>query len=277
MVAIGPRRLFHRSAAGDIPWLAKVWTGILLGGAQARAGLLTAALLEQLVVPGEVVRGFDPPESPITIYVGGRVEPRYGYRFQREEPGLRLPSPAREPARTRIEDTVLDLCAAGDEESTVMWVTRACQRRLTTPRRLADRLTERPRLTGRGLIREMVMDARAGATSNLEHRALHQVFRAHGLPPAQWQHRTGPHQRVADVAFAQYGVLIELDGRVGHVEEGAFRDMRRDNHHTLDGWVTLRFGWADIAANPCAVAAQIARLLRARGWRGDLTPCPFCH
>lgn len=172
---------------------------------------------------------------------------------------------------------MLDLCAAGDEESTVMWVTRACQRRLTTPRRLADRLDQRPRLPGRGLIREMVADAGAGATSNLEHRALRQVFRAHGLPPAQWQHRTASHDRIADVAFVQYGVLVELDGRVGHVEEGAFRDMRRDNDHTLDGWVTLRFGWADVAANPCAVAAQIARVLTARGWRDDLAVCPLCR
>jgi very-short-patch-repair endonuclease len=263
-------------AAGEVPWLARVWAGVVLGGPRARAGLHTAAVLDGLASlderPGRVGRGPD----EIVVLVTGRAGPHPGFVFVRERPGVRLPSPFREPPRTRIEDTVLDLCASGDPASVVMWLTRACQRRLTSPKRLRERASQRPALRGRGLVLEILNDVQEGATSNLEHRALHEVFRPHGLPRVRLQHRTGSRNRVADAAVAEYGVLIELDGRVGHVEEGAFRDRSRDNDHTLDGWVTLRFGWSDLAADACAVAAQIGRLLVIRGWPGPFTRCPRC-
>ena len=102
------------------------------------------------------------------------------------------------------------------------------------------------------------------------------MLRPHPLPVQRLQHRTGSGNRIADAAVIAYRVLIEFDGRIGHVEEGAFRDRRRDNAHTLDGWVTLRFGWADVTADPCGVAAEIARLLTLRGWPGPFSPCPNC-
>ncbi|MFZ0159638.1 MAG: type IV toxin-antitoxin system AbiEi family antitoxin domain-containing protein [Kineosporiaceae bacterium] len=262
-------------AAGEVPWAARVWAGIVLGGPHARAGLRTAAVLDGLASleePG----GRAGRADEIVILVSGRVGPHPGYAFIRERPGVRLPSSGREPPRTRIEDTVVDLCADADEASVVMWLTRACQRRLTTPNRLRERVGARAVARRRGLVLQILDDVAAGATSNLEQRALHEVFRPHGLPAVRLQHRTGSGNRIADAAFVAYRVLIELDGRVGHVEEGAFRDRTRDNVHTLDGWATLRFGWFDITAAPCAAAAQIGHLLTVRGWPGPFTPCPRC-
>ncbi len=263
-------------AAGEVPWSARVWAGVLLGGAQARAGMHTAAVLDGLASEQERVGRWETSGGEIVILVRGRVGPHPGYVFVRERPGVRLPSSSREPPRTRIEDTVIDLCATGDEASAVMWLTRACQRRLTTPKRLRERTLERTALRGRRLVLQILDDVAAGATSNLERRALQEVFRPHGLPLVRLQHRTGSGNRITDAAFTEYGVLVELDGRVGHVEEGAFRDRNRDNVHTLDGWVTLRFGWSDVSAEPCAAAAQIARLLTLRGWQGAFTLCPRC-
>ena len=257
------------SAAAEPSWPARVWTGVLLGGDGARAGGLTAAALDGLA-------GWDEVDAVTILVPSRKVGPHPGFTFIREQPGLRLPSPMREPARTRIEDTALDLCAAGRPADAVTWLTRACQRRLTTAQRLHRRAAERGGLRHHSLIMEILQDVQAGATSHLEYRALHDVLRPHHLPIPRLQHRTGSGHRIADAAVIAYRVLIEFDGRTGHVEEGAFRDRRRDNAHTLDGWVTLRFGWADVTADPCGVAAEIARLLTLRGWPGPFSPCPNC-
>lgn len=261
---------------GQRPWPALVWAGLLLGGHGARAAGLTAAALDGLAGPEEDLTGRRTGASqPVHILVPGRhIGPHEGFVFTRERPELRLPSAAREPARTRIEDTTLDLCAAGDEESVLTWLTRACQRRLTTPERLRRRAQARPTLRHRPLVLDILQDVASGATSHLEYRALHDVFRPHGLPEVEMQHRIG--HRVADAVILRYRVVIEFDGRVGHVAEGAFRDLRRDNAHLLEGWVTLRFGWADVTGDPCGVARQIAQLLSALGWPEVMTRCPRC-
>lgn len=261
--------------AGDAPWSARVWAGILLGGDGARAGLRTAAVLDGLAGPDERIAGQRSTDE-ITILVQGKVHPRPGFRFVRETAGQRLPSRSGDPMRTRIEDTVIDLCADGDDASVLTWLTRACQRRLTTAERLRRRASERGAFRHRLLVLDIVGDVGLGATSTLELRALRHVLRPHGLPRFRLQQRTGVGGRMADAAFVEFGVLIEFDGRIGHSEEGAFRDMDRDNVHVLDGWVTLRFGWSDVVNRPCAVAAQIARLLQQRGWSGTLARCPRC-
>ena len=66
---------------------------------------------------------------------------------------------------------------------------------------------------------------------------------------------------------------MELDGRLGHEGEGAFRDRARDNVTTISGKASLRFGWADVDAQACEVAQDVAVLLWFRGWRGNLTRC----
>ena len=41
--------------------------------------------------------------------------------------------------------------------------------------------------------------------------------------------------------------------------------------------ITLRYGSADVRGRACEVAAQIAAVLRARGWSGTVTGCPRCR
>jgi hypothetical protein len=60
-------------------------------------------------------------------------------------------------------------------------------------------------------------------------------------------------------------VIVELDGRVGHVEDGASRNRRRDNISTVLGRVTLRYGWVDTVHDSCGTAAEVAQVLRGRG------------
>ncbi|MBL8932314.1 MAG: type IV toxin-antitoxin system AbiEi family antitoxin domain-containing protein [Kineosporiaceae bacterium] len=85
-----------RPPFGEVPWLARVWAGLLLGGSGARAGMFTAAILDRLASPGELVRGHDVgDEHQVTIFVGGRPMPQPGFTFLREQRGLRLPVGAR--------------------------------------------------------------------------------------------------------------------------------------------------------------------------------------
>lgn len=233
------RGIYLVAPMGAPSWSARVWAGLLLGGNGARACLLTAATLDGLAAVGEDLKGRreDRPgtgaDSRVQIFVQGRrIGPHEGFEFVRETPGVRLPSTLREPARTRIEDTTLDLAAVGSEADVVTWLTRACQRRLTTPQRLRCRASERVTLRQRRLVMRILDDVELGTTSQLEYRALHDVIRPHGLPSVQWQYRTGSGRRIADAAVVAYRVLIEFDGRLGHVAEGAFRDRNRDNDHT---------------------------------------------
>jgi hypothetical protein len=120
----------------------------------------------------------------------------------------------------------------------------------------------------------------AGVTSPLERRFRRDVAQAHGLPVGQAQVRTASAGGVVyrDVVYEEFGVIVELDGRLGHESEPeAFRDQQRDNHATLTGLATLRFGWLGIVAGPCSAASQLGSLLTMRGWRGRVRRCgPGC-
>lgn len=264
-------------------WMSRVWAGVLMGGDRSCAAGPTAAVLQGLLTLEEVARGgvWLPQvalraDTDIQVLTPSRRENRPGFVFVRDVAGTHLAPSAHEPPRTRIEDTVLDLCAAGPERDAVTWLSRACQRRLTTETRILGRLSERPNSRHAALSRQILGDIGMGATTELERRVLHDVFRAHGLPEGRRQQRFRGRGHVVDIVLAEYGLVIELDGRLGHVEEGAFRDRRRDNTHTVAGAWTLRYGWQEACGAPCACAEEIARALSDRGWPGQLHRCPAC-
>jgi very-short-patch-repair endonuclease len=68
-----------------------------------------------------------------------------------------------------------------------------------------------------------------------------------------------------DVRYPQWKTIVELDGREAHPPDEKFRDLRRDNRAAIAGDASLRYGWRDVAGDPCAVAAQVALLLTNRG------------
>jgi hypothetical protein len=119
--------------------------------------------------------------------------------------------------------------------------------------------------------------AREGAESPLELTYLRDVERPHGLPRGRRQKSRLGLRYVSDVGYDEWALLLELDGRDGHAEEGRFRDRRRDNAFALRALLTLRYGWYDVTDKPCAVAWQVATVLRARGWLGDFRRCGRCR
>lgn len=244
-----------------------LWAAQLVGGDGARAWRRSAAYLHGLV---------DQPAMPVEMLVpvGRSATSSSWVRFTRERSGARGRSVG-DPPRTRITDTVLDLCEIGRPDDVVTWVTKAVQSRLTTTEALTRAVERRSRLAHRALLAEVLGDVASGVHSHLERRFLHDVERRHRLPTPRRQFRVPGSRRLADAAFVEYGVLVELDGRIGHVAEGMWRDRSRDNAHALTGWVTLRFGWWEVVHDPCGVAAQIAAVLTTRGWGGEAA-CGSC-
>jgi len=260
-------RSVYLTSPGDPSWPALAWAGVLLGGDQARLGGTSAGHLHGLVAA-------PPPQILVLVPQHAVTRDRRPWHFRRESAGVRGAS-AGSPPRIGVEDTVLDLCDASTAFRAVGLVTDAVGSRRTSAAQLRRALAGRRRSRHRQLLDELLMDVAAGAESPLEVRYLRDVERAHDLPCGHRQNRSGlPFRR--DVVYLEAGLVVELDGRLGHEGDGHFRDMRRDNRTALAGEMTLRYGTADVGGRPCAVAYQVASALRLRGWPGWLTPCSRC-
>jgi predicted transcriptional regulator of viral defense system len=189
--------------------------------------------------------------------------------------------PNRVPPRTSVEETVLDLVDAADSvDDACGWVTRACGRRLTTAARLRTALAARKKMRWRPELTEILDAAGDGVHSPLEYRYVRNVERAHGLPRSRRQVRVAIEGTVAyrDVYYEEYGLAVELDGRLAHPDEDRWRDRRRDNLASARGVQTVRYGWRELyGTRACETAALQARILRQRGWVGTPRACsPGC-
>ncbi|MDO5710912.1 MAG: hypothetical protein Q4P32_04120 [Micrococcales bacterium] len=279
------------SGPGTVPpWPARLWAGILMGEggphckapySPARIGGLAAAVVQGLAdssdepaPPGRATRFTFGPALDIDVHVdpARRAVGAVGYRFVRSS---RSDSCERGIAPcTPVAQTVLDLCDLTNRADAIAWVDRACQRRATTPAALVEALDGRPRARHRRALLAVLQGHVEGATSELERLYRRDVEQAHGLPVATRQLRAGT--RLLDNRYSPYGIIVELDGLVGHVGPGRFRDWRRDNVHTVAGQKSLRYGWEDCFGEPCEVAAEVALLLRVQGWPGMPVFCPRC-
>ena len=185
------------------------------------------------------------------------------------------------PPRTRVEETVLDLThAAATFDEVCGWVTRAFARDLTDAARLRAAMGLRTRLRWRADLYELITAAASGDHSVLEYRYDRDVERAHGLPEsvrqAPFEDTDGRRGR-RDRLYRDYGVVVEMDGRLAHPAEAQWRDKARDNAAAVDGQQTLRYGWMQVTRHACETAAQVAQVLRVHGWTGLPRPCsPGC-
>lgn len=249
----------------ELEWLGYAWAGVLLGGDHSRLAGAAAGHLHGLSTV---------PPSAIELLTRAPVRDRGRWRFRRERVGMRSASRG-SPPRTGLEDTVLDLSQYADVSEIVGWVTQAVQTHRTSADRLRRALNARTRHSRRAVLNELLGDVDDGVRSPLELRYRTDVERAHGLPQGTRQHRSR-RRHLRDVVYQEQQTVVELDGRIGHEGLGRFRDMARDNVATLQGEVTLRYGFADVAGTPCAVAAQVAVVLQTRGWTGGPQRCPRC-
>ena len=168
---------------------------------------------------------------------------------------------------------MLDLCAGRTAVEVITLIAAAVHDRRTTPHRLRERLDLRVGVSRR-LLSSVLADAEVGVESPLEAAYLERVERRHRLPVGRRQHRRGKDRR--DVLYEEFSTVVELDGVLGHVGAGVFRDMRRDNRAAVAGEATLRFGWHDVVGQSCQVAEMVAAVLQLRGWAGSMRRCRQC-
>jgi hypothetical protein len=253
---------------------AQLWAAVLSAGSGAMLSHETAAELQGLAdKPAAVIH--------LTLPVQRRVKTADGIRLHRSKRAVQAVLGPGSPPRTRVEETVLDLTqAAATFDDLCGWVNRAFARDLTDEERLHAAMRQRTKLRWRADLYELIAAAASGDHSVLEFRYDRDVEQAHGLPePVRQAPFTGPEGRRGrrDRLYQEYAVIVELDGRLAHQAEDLWRDKDRDNAAALDGYQSLRYGWAHVRWHPCATALQVARVLRVRGWNGWPRPCsPGC-
>ena len=250
-----------------------LWAAVLQAGSGAVLSHQSAAELHRLTPePTSPIHVTVPPQRRIERIPG--VSVHYSRRLDQAR------HPCLEPPRTRIEETVLDLTeAAGTFDEAVGWLCRAVGGRFTTAQHLSAAMAARTRLRRRDGLAAALSDVGDGAHSLLELRYV-KIERAHGLPRAKRQARASVLGRTVyrDNLYVAYLVVVELDGRAAHPDGIRWRDMRRDNAGAVEGLLTLRYGYADATEHPCEIAAEVARVLQARGWLGQPRRCgPACQ
>jgi predicted transcriptional regulator of viral defense system len=252
---------------------AMLWAAVLRAGTSAALSHQTAAELSGLTDRRGSLIHLTVPRQRHIARIPGVV-------IHRSDRIAGAYHPCLTPPRTRLEETVIDLVeAARSFEDACDWLYRACGGRLTTPQRLLQAIESRKKIGWRDDMRAVLSDIGDGALSGLERRYLNGVERSHGLPRAERQARNsrGGRVRYRDNLYAEYGVVVEIDGRVAHPGETRWGDARRDNAAAAEGLVTLRYNFADVFGRPCQVAVEVGTVLSVHGWPGALRRCgPSC-
>jgi very-short-patch-repair endonuclease len=265
----------YATFTGPVSREAQLWAAVLYGGKGAQLSHETAAELNGLTERRSSM-------VHISIPVGRRVRPVKGVVIHRSShTDVRARFPRGVVPHTLVEETITDLVnAANSLDDVIGWVTGVFGRRLTAEGPLRKTLSIRGKLRWRCQLDEIVVAAASGAHSVLEFRYDRDVERAHGLPSARRQvpfTKPDGGRGFRDRYYAEYGLVVELDGRQVHPDHQRGRDRRRDNDTAAGGGSTLRYDWDEVTRHACATAAQVAESLRKRGWRGTFKPCsPHC-
>lgn len=259
---------------GEPTWLQRAWIGVQVAWP---AALAADSALRAADGPGKA--GRDDSLIHVAVDRNRRIRMPTGFRLHRRAGLHATVMWNASPPRIRVEEALIDVAAAARSDfAAISVLADAIQARRTIPPRIRARLEARSRVPRRDFLTGVLEDLEHGTCSLLEHGYLTRVERPHGLPTAARQLRDstkGPLYR--DVAYVPFDQLVELDGRLWH--DGAAQrdaDMDRDLDAAVDRLNTVRVGWGQVFDRPCATAARIGVLLRARGWLGHTTPCQDC-
>ncbi|WP_375431159.1 hypothetical protein [uncultured Friedmanniella sp.] len=258
------------TSPGPPSWDTMAWAGVLVGGDQARLGARASGHLHGLVSAA-------PEPIDVLVPLGRAVRVRGPWVFSQERPGARSGRVTGSPPRLLAGETLLDLTSDCTESELVDLVMLATAQRLVTAAGLLAALAGRSRHRHRRLLETLLGDMAEGVESKLELNYLRDVERAHGLPDGNRQRYRGGLRHRTDVGYDDFGLLVELDGRLGHEGAGRFRDMRRDNDFVLRSLITLRYGWPDVVDRPCEVAFQVWTVLAGRGRAEPFVRCRRCE
>lgn len=154
--------------------------------------------------------------------------------------------------------------AATDRQSILyeaLWV-RTC-----SWRQLAAELRRTPRVPARRELERILGWFAKGATSPLEVRARRDVFAGRRFYEFEWQARLplGSRTVVADMVHRGAKVVVEFDGAQFHDVPATWHaDRARDVDLAAAGYVTMRFGWDDIARRPNWCLTRLLEVVDSR-------------
>jgi len=258
--------------SGEVSREAALWAAVLYAGRGAALSHQTAAELWGLA---------DASSSLIHLTVPSdrRVSKKPELVLHLSARAVVAAHPSRNPPRTRLEETVIDLWEAAQSlDNAVSWVTKAIGRRLTTQDKLRHAMETRSRVRWRSQLTELLSADSAGIHSVLEYRYVRDVERPHRLPAGRRQAASRRNGRITyrDTLYEEYQTVVELDGRAAHPGDSRWNDIHRDNAAVTAGLSTLRYGWREVTMTPCATAAEIAAALAKRGYTGARPCSPDC-
>lgn len=264
---------------GPMTWLQRAWAAVLACWPAALDG---RAAMRAHEGPGR--RHADGAAIEVMVSHARRVRAPDGVAVRRDRSFEQRVQWNLSPPRKRYDAAVIELAdRAPSDTAAVAILADACGGRRTTAARLARQAARTPRLRRRSWLVAVLEDVAAGTCSVLEHGYVQQVERPHGLPRARRQVPaiSDGRRMLRDVEYRGRGLagpqVVELDGRLFHDSPQARdRDMERDLDAALAGADTVRLGYGQVFDRPCATAAKVGRLLRARGWQGEVRPCPNC-
>jgi hypothetical protein len=177
------------------------------------------------------------------------------------------------PPRTTAPHTALDLALGHGPDRAIALLAKVCQLRLATEAELGEALLARPTQPHRRILAEALGLIGEGAESAAEVRYVRDVEQAHGLPTGIRQ-LPAPGSRSRDSAYREVRVIVEIDGRLGHMGwAGQQRANVRDRKAATGGLLTVRGGWPDVAVTPCTFAAELVEIFHDRGWPGRPRRC----
>lgn len=258
---------------GPLNWHQRAWAAVLYAAPAYLYGpSAEPPRTEQLARPG-----FVPDPIHVAIDQTRRVNAQPGIVIHRLT-DLENHAYGGVPPRLRLEDNALAMAhEARSEIDVVASLANVVGRSYVTADSLRAALGRFPSLRRRAWIATIVDDLESGTHSVLEHGYLVKVERAHGLPTSDRQvpRTTASGGQFRDVEYEAYGLVVELDGALGH---DTWRDQARDADRALDdlaatGTVTARLRWHQVYESPCRTAHSLARILRSRGWAGAPVAC----
>ena len=253
---------------GPLSWSSRAWAAVLRYWPAALAHESAVRLAGDVIhVAISDLRSAPAPETRVQVH-----------RLRDFDRRVRLD---RSPPVQRYEDALIGTCTGLERSKALELVSEACRSRRTTPLRLHAELMGRPTQHDRRWLVGVLQDAADGVHSVLESVYLRRVERAHGLPRGDRQlpEATAQGKVYRDVRYPPWGVLVELDGRIGHEEwTDRSRDLTRDLLAAARGGdVTVRVGWQQCEVETCQTALSVGAVLQQRGWTGAPGSCgPGC-
>ena len=266
--------------------LTRIHRGVFIDhtGRPSRRQLEVAAVLAcaPAALGFESALGLPTPDGRIRLVVpyGRTVRPPPGVRIQRSRHFEARVDPMQVPPAIRFTEAAIDAALGRDPADAFTLLAEVIHTRRTTPGQLRNALAARVRVPGRLLLTELLDDLDAGTCSVLERGYLRLVERPHRLPRMNRQVRDVLNGRVIyrDGEFAEYGVVIELDGLAFHNGPRArARDSVRDLETLADtDAISIRISHPQVFQQHCRTAHLIGTILRKRGWPGMPARCPSC-